>query len=252
LRKSISNKSECHERNGLISPYWQKDEIDILVSPGNVNRALRTMNAIINLLKTRKHNVILKDRTTYAVVFDEKIQIRIAEKLNRTLATKKFESATYSPSGFLKFMIGYGYDSKEVMDGNKPLEDQLSRILALLEIEARHRIDYRLECEKHRKKEEEERRKAQIIRERKIKEFKKFQNLISLAEKWNQAKFIREFIKDREIKAAENNNLTEDLESWIIWARNKADWYDPLINKKDEVLDDYETENKNLNNTYYY
>jgi len=33
-----------------------------------------------------------------------------------------------------------------------------------------------------------------------------------------------------------NVELTEDLIKWIEWAKQKADWYDPLVNKKDNSL----------------
>jgi hypothetical protein len=33
-----------------------------------------------------------------------------------------------------------------------------------------------------------------------------------------------------------NNELSEELQNWIIWANDKADWYDPLVNKADAWL----------------
>ena len=31
---------------------------------------------------------------------------------------------------------------------------------------------------------------------------------------------------------------TEEQITWIKWAKDKADWYDPLVNKNDEYLTD--------------
>ena len=33
-------------------------------------------------------------------------------------------------------------------------------------------------------------------------------------------------------------NLTEEKIKWLIWARKKADWYDPQIEDEDDLLND--------------
>jgi hypothetical protein len=40
-----------------------------------------------------------------------------------------------------------------------------------------------------------------------------------------------------------NNTLDEELKNWIVWAKDKVDWYDPLIRKEDDCLSDYDFEN---------
>jgi hypothetical protein len=40
------------------------------------------------------------------------------------------------------------------------------------------------------------------------------------------------------VSAKENGNLSDELRIWIDWAREKVDWYDPLVNRKDDVFDD--------------
>jgi hypothetical protein len=37
-----------------------------------------------------------------------------------------------------------------------------------------------------------------------------------------------------------NNSLDEELNNWIVWAKDKANWYDPLIRKEDDFLSDYD------------
>ena len=34
----------------------------------------------------------------------------------------------------------------------------------------------------------------------------------------------------------------KEIEEWLIWAKNKADWYDPYINLKDPLLEDVNKE----------
>ncbi len=48
---------------------------------------------------------------------------------------------------------------------------------------------------------------------------------------------MRNYIKQIEINAIKENKLTVELSNWIKWASNKADWYDPLTDKKDDILD---------------
>jgi len=50
--------------------------------------------------------------------------------------------------------------------------------------------------------------------------------------------FINRY-KDKEVKvkAIKNINFTEEIITWLEWANQKADWYDPLIEKEDELLE---------------
>lgn len=32
------------------------------------------------------------------------------------------------------------------------------------------------------------------------------------------------------------NDLNEEIQFWIAWARKKADWVDPIVNADDELL----------------
>jgi hypothetical protein len=36
--------------------------------------------------------------------------------------------------------------------------------------------------------------------------------------------------------------LTQELKEWIIWANEKAYWFDPFTNKEDELLNDNDRE----------
>ena len=56
-----------------------------------------------------------------------------------------------------------------------------------------------------------------------------------------------------ESKAANNGSLSDDVKSWIAWARKSADWYDPTMPKeKDEILDGVDIENLRVQNDFYY
>ena len=48
---------------------------------------------------------------------------------------------------------------------------------------------------------------------------------------------ILQYIEAKKEKAQNENTLDQETQEWINWANDKADWIDPLINKKDEILD---------------
>ena len=54
---------------------------------------------------------------------------------------------------------------------------------------------------------------------------------------------LRSFIEVVKEKATITNNITEELEGWITWAGQKADWYDPLIESEDDLLEEVDKGN---------
>lgn len=62
----------------------------------------------------------------------------------------------------------------------------------------------------------------------------KLEQLKQCANDYEQANKIRIFIDE----FSKRKNLTEEQKHWIEWARLKADWLDPLVECKDEILDE--------------
>ena len=56
------------------------------------------------------------------------------------------------------------------------------------------------------------------------------------SERWKKATDLKNFITAIENKAIKENTLSEELSNWIKWANDKADWFDPLVNKNDDLL----------------
>lgn len=52
------------------------------------------------------------------------------------------------------------------------------------------------------------------------------------AKRFEKATLIRRYIQEVEKNAISENTLTDELKDWIKWAKNRADWLDPIINKK--------------------
>lgn len=233
------------------------DIISISVAPKNCSRALRIMDKIIKLLKQRGHNVIVKGNTTFAVVKGEEIKIRLREKL-KMIVTKhekySWNNTDYVPTGILSFKIDE-YPEKEFNDTtNLTLEKQLPKILTKLELVAekikRDNEEREIRHQEYRKQREIE----EAIKKRHTNEIENFKKLLEESERCKKALDIRNYIKQVENNAIKDNNLSEELTNWINWANNKADWYDPITRKVDELLNENDINdilNPKQPNSYY-
>ncbi len=214
--------------------------ISISVAPENINRALRIMDKIIKLLRFRGHNVIVKENTTYAVVKGEEIKIRFREKLKKVITKHEkysWNNVEYIASGILSFKIDQ-YPEKEFNDSdNQMLEEQLPKILTKLELVSEKLKKDREERENRHREYQKMREAEEQIKKRKTTEIEKFKKLLDDSERWKKAIDIRNYIKQIENNAIKENNPSEELSNWIKWATDKADWYDPLTDNKDDILD---------------
>jgi hypothetical protein len=205
---------------------------DISVSPQNVDRALRFMDAFIKLLKSRSNSITSEHGKTYAVVEGEKVKISIKEKSKRFVfkETNGFEKSEYKPTGILSFKMVIFYKETEWKDSKLPLEDQVSVILSTMEVKAREHKQLMLSWENKREKEAEARRLIKQQEELKAKELAAFKSLIEEAQVWHHTVILREYIDKVETRALAKSSPSEDLKTWLLWARGMADAHDPLNN----------------------
>lgn len=112
------------------------------------------------------------------------------------------------------------------------LEDRIGEMLVAL-FEASYpirvaRLDK--EAEEQRRREAEQRRQEKI--DRYNLEVSKTKGLVNAAKDYDTACKIRAYIYAVEAKGT----LDDETAEWIRWAKQKADWYDPTISRKDEFL----------------
>jgi hypothetical protein len=207
--------------------------ITIRVNQKNVGRALRFMDAVIKMIRSRGHKIDTSwshhleiDGESYEFKL-----IEIAEKGN----PDRLGFPTFNSTGILSFSID-GINTNTWKDGRVPIEDRLPDILAKLEAKINYCTDYRAkQAEERRQREEQER----IIREQQQrieKERSDFKDFYQQAKRLQRARFMREYLIAYEQNAVEKGVLTDEAQNWIRWAREKADWYDPLVNKADDLL----------------
>lgn len=239
--------------------YYRNEKLDyvsITVEEANFSRALLIMDTFIKLLRYRGHS-FRRDRNNWGpniVVKDVDFNFHLREVQKRIPPKKEYGSSTFIPTGILLIKIGESYKAIEWKDANVKLENQLVKVVAKIELLAEMELGWRENCRLHAIQRAEEEKIKKEFQARKEKEIIKTKNLFSDAEKFDKATIYRNFINATEQRAIHENTLTKELKEWIKWAKEKADWFDPFINREDELLNDNDREefHKPKQTNYYY
>ena len=211
--------------------------LDITVSPENIRRAIRFMDAFIKLVEERGFRFTVGSFKTCVIISDQELRIRLREKLSRVIIKEKGDRTEYHPNGKLALVLE-GWYKKIWTDGKRQLEEQLSDILTYLELEG---VKRRTEQEQREKRWEEERRikkQKEDLLQRKKEELSRFKKLLLQSERWHKAIILQDFISEMEKKSIRNQTEPEEFKSWLSWACKKSDWYNPFIESEDELLAD--------------
>jgi len=234
----------------------RRESINITVSKEQQSRALKIMDTLVKALKARNHTFKPADFYSDACIKEQMIEISLREKTSRI--KKETQNGwgnmyDYKENGLLIIKIDKSYRCKEFIDGKLPLEKQLSLIIASLEILAIKELEWKEECRIRREEEERKKKLRLEFEKRQDEDLKAFRETLNKAERWHKAKNLRNYINEVESKAIACNNLTEETQTWLTWARKKAEWYDPFIESNDELLNEInkETLDTNRKQTYW-
>ena len=199
------------------------------------------MDTLIKALRARGHDIEMKNDATYVIIEEGDIKIQFREKLKREIIKEaRWDSTVLHPTGILAFQIYY--PSKEWKDGKIPIEDQLSKIITRLELIGREEKERRIQSQKEKVLRKEKERIEKEFHLEKEKDLTAFKDTLQKASRWHKVVNLRNYIDSVEQKAIEKNNFSEELKSWVEWARKKAEWYDPFIESEDELLNDVDRE----------
>ena len=222
--------------------YTSPNILNIEVSKESVFKALCFMDAFIKLIEKRKHSIQINGYHSEVIIFEERITIKCREILKRMKIKKEHfgyisERNELVPSGMIAFEMGRSYWKREWRETSKqPLETKLPNIIASLELNAKRlkeeRIEsekWHIEYEKNQKIEEEQKRLFE-------KEINDFKTLKINAKRWKDSTDLFNYINAIETNAINTNTLTEELKIYIKWAKDKADWYNPIIQKEDDIF----------------
>lgn len=152
-------------------------------------------------------------------------------------------------NGKLSLAVGKGRGFRDCK--SYVIEDRLGDIIVLLyEAANALRIEREAREEAARRREEEERQRN-ARRERYNEEVDRTNALVHEAEDFEIACKIRAYVSAVE----QSGELTEEGTAWVEWARQKAGWYDPTIEREDEFFGvrkhGKSKEEKKLEKSYY-
>jgi hypothetical protein len=226
-----------------------KATLNLYVEYKSINNALLIYETIIKALKSRGHDIKIKDYKTYAVVNGEEISINITEKSKQdpnTVDNYGRKGTIYT--GELSFNINYDYyykftfRNKSTFNDTKftKLKDKIIAIIANLEVNSEQMKEARIEAEERERIRKEEERIRQEFKARQEKELKEFKSLFSMAELLHKTNILRQYISTYEQFVKEHGEMDEDISNKLQWAKEKADWLDPFISKEDKYLDKYD------------
>lgn len=253
-KNDLKTKEPSYQHNiiGLLNT--SSGILNITVAPQSVKRALLFMDVFIKALQKRGHKIIV-EKGSKIVIDNIELGFGLRERLKRKIVKGTYyDSTELYPSNILSLSL-YVYPAKEWTDTNtSKLEDKIPNIIAKLELQAVKEKQDAIDREIWHQEYERRQKIEQEFKARKEKEIIKTKNLLSDAEKFDKATIYRNFINATEQKAIQENRLTEELKDWIKWANEKADWFDPFINREDELLNDNDREefHKPKQTNYYY
>ncbi|MFN8261891.1 MAG: hypothetical protein U0T07_00030 [Chitinophagales bacterium] len=245
------NNENRHSKN--FTGYL-RSPLSISATKLNYGRALRIMDTFIKVMEQRGHVFQIKNDSAHLVIYGEEFAISIREKNNRIPKpkTSSWQEYDYIPSGILVFSLRISYHNIEWMDGRLPLEKQLSKIVAKIEIKGAEERDMHLRWEKEREIQAELDRIKKAKEQEIENELLKFKLLKKKAKLWKEANEIRAYLGSLEEKATKEHSLTDELKDWLKWANKKVDWYDPNIEAQDPLMEGVDKENLTFKKSGYY
>lgn len=248
---------EWHKESRKQDRYWNrrnKDTVPFLadaISEATLPRVCRIFDALIKAIEplggaltddlkfvVNGETVSLsisesQDKVDHIPTREENIQLLRyeEEKRKHSWASKpNIRKYDYVYNGKISLTVG---SEKSFRDCKSyVVEERLGDILVLLYEAAESLRIQREAWEAAERKRKEEERQRDARRERYNLEVERTNALVNEAENFDIACKIRAYISAVEQK----DPLTEEEVAWIAWAKQKADWYDPAIKRKDEFL----------------
>lgn len=144
---------------------------------------------------------------------------------------------TFVPSGLLIVQSRSGYGPK-VQDGKrKGVEELLNTLLIRIATEGAESLRRREEREIKAAEYERKYETWKILKERQEAEQAALTALEDEAKRWERAERIRGFLRAMADAADSSEQARAEKSARIDWGHAKANWLDPLVNRRDDILD---------------
>ncbi len=213
-----------------------KPILPIKVSEANINRAYRILDTMITTLEDMEGGTSVsldagKDIAYFSILYSH-FNFVVKED------TRKNSCLVLSIS-VRDFSNNYELLKKEYRDkDNEPLEIQLGKIIYNIFVIANKRRVLEIIRSREQKRVWEEEEKQLSLEQIRKKELEELKLLEQVASDWHKAEQIRRFadLLEGKINKETDEEKREKIVRWLKWARDKADWLDPLTAREDELL----------------
>ncbi len=245
--KESKNSSSNYSRNIYYTNQESFCILPISSSEPNTSRALRILDVIMKAIEELEGYTQVGSNSdgayAYFVILRSEVGFELKEEVKKKRTSKDDAEIQHclvmqlnAKSWFYNKGNNYRFEFKDNDDEN--LEKQVGNIIYnMFVIANRIRAQDILE-EREEKRREEERKRQRILEQMRKGELAEINVLQQAASDWDIAEKIRRFANCFELKLREVNDIDkrEKLSEWLKWAREKADWLDPLTSKDDKVL----------------
>lgn len=200
------------------------NRLSICVTKENVSRSLRFMDTFIKLVRARGHDIYVQNEKTRVIINDEELIVSFREKTERKIIPgSRWNTTELVPTGILTFRLEDLFHEKMWKDGREPLEKQLSKILAHLEIVTVKIKEREAQWEKEREEQAVKEAEKRRIKRRKELELISLGRLLNDSQRHAVAQQIKDYVNTIETKAQYSNIFSEGVKEWVDWAREKAE-----------------------------
>lgn len=246
-------KAAKPDEKGMVWPH-EKGCLDMSVSPAQMNRALRILDALLKAVNAKGYAVSTKDenwkRKTSLVILGESVEFGLRERYRQQevpVQKHSWREFEHYPSGILAFAIKswtpHGLRTEWSDGKTQRLEDCVQDIFVGLIRAADGLRQWRIKREEEEHRRNEERKRRMERAKQRQEELERFQGLQYEVRRYHEAEQIRTYVAAvREMVIRRDGQIKPGgkLERWIEWALSHADRLDPLVDSPPSIIDEPE------------
>lgn len=260
-QKRLSMKTGWNDERGIRRA--PTEVLDISVTPDSLDRALRLMDALVKKLISRgvAISVDSSQSKTILALDGVKLPLSLTEQTKRTdhvITTEETKAQErhakrarwepmvhyysmprydYHPTGTLTITVG-PWPTRNCRDtSNTSLEDRLGEVVNNVFEVVRLVKEHRLEMARAEEVRLLAAEKYELASKRVKDEKEALEKLESKAKDFRRSQRIQAYVQAIEESALAAGNMPRELENWIVWAKQKADWLNPVNQISDLILD---------------
>jgi len=223
--------------------------IRISVTKGSFERTMNFLNLFINKIEELNYKIELKYGSSYFVMNGIDIKIYCREKVKKIVKGKDrygHEEIDYEPTGILVFQTTVS-GTREWEDSSLKIEEKIDKMIEYCEFHSKRLKDCH-DKQRRKSRKEELVRWLKLKQQQKVKdEVQKIKELFEESRRFEKTIMVRSYLK-----YLNENNKSNDyvINEKIQWGEDIIEWYDPTINKHNELLEIVEKDTLELEYEY--